>query len=361
MSGSRKASIYYGGFAFRGGGAFMHARLLRTELERAGWDVELVTLESLPRPLRYLPHFVGKAFNLFIPPMGFFYKDRLTRLLYRRLFNRNSRLRIFEDIYLAWNSPVPSVTLLHAVWSDNLQSIAADPKSVTRLVKAEEWVIEAIDHPIITVSDRYRDFLTESHRGAPRLSRIAVVPLGLELAEFNHACQSRHSAKSLVFCGSLEPRKNIGFLLDVFRRLHGLDGAYRLTIIGDGPDQAELERYASRHALPVTFRGRLGRADLISELGRHSIYVHPSVKESFSFALLEGKMAGLKTVAYQGLEVPAEFIDVPVASFAADNWMAAIMSADDAAFNEVDADNYSSRRMMMDTLKLALGAAEIRS
>lgn len=360
MIKTRKATIYYGGFAFRGGGAFMHAKVLRTELQRAGWDVELITLESLPLPIRVLPHIVGRALNRFIPPIGFYCKDRLTRFLYKLFFNRDAQVRIFEDVYLAWNSHVPSVTVLHALWSDNLQSISSDPAAVMRLVKLEERVIDSITHPIITVSDRYREFLLGTHGGSRRLPQVAVVPLGLDLAEFDIPGPAQHSAKSLVYCGSLEPRKNPRFMLDVFRHLHRVDGGYRLTIIGDGPDKADLERYALKHALPVVFRGRLGRDDVVRELRRHSVYIHPSVKESFSFALLEGKMAGLKTVAYKGLEVPVEFVDVPVASFDIPDWLAAIVNAEDAVSKELDADDYSSRRMMLRTLESALCASEIK-
>jgi glycosyltransferase involved in cell wall biosynthesis len=231
---------------------------------------------------------------------------------------------------------------------------------VKRLVELEERAIDSIAHPIITVSDEYRDFLLGSHRGSRRLPQVAVVPLGLDLAEFDSPGQAQHSGKSLVYCGSLEPRKNLRFMLDVFRHLHEVDGGYRLTIIGDGPDKAELERYALKHALPAVFRGRLGREEVVRELRLHSVYVHPSVKESFSFALLEGKMAGLRTVAYEGLEVPPEFIDVPVASFDVPDWLAAIVSAEDTVSKEIDADNYSSRRMMLETLELALGTSEIK-
>lgn len=353
----QKATIYYGGFAFRGGGAFMHANVLRNELQLAGWDVELITLERLPLPLRFLPHALGKICNLLIPPMGFYYKDRLTGLLYKMLFNRKADLRIFEDVYLSWNSNTPSATLLHAVWSDNLQSITASEAGVKRLVKAEERAIDSITHPIITVSDAYRDFLAKSHAGSFRMPAISVVPLGLELAAFDDLSEPHGADKSLVFCGSLESRKNLRFLLGVFRKLHESDAGYRLTIIGDGPDRADLERYSVQQALPVIFRGRLGRVDVISELRQHSLYVHPSVKESFSFALLEAKLTGLKTVAYKGLEVPAEFIDVPVASFEEADWLAAIRQADEVTPMNVDALAYSSTRMMQTTLALARGSA----
>src|SRR5690242_6367088 len=124
----------------------MHAQLARTELQRAGWDVELITLESLPWPIRYLPHIVSKVLNWFISPMGLHYKERLTRFLYRWFFDRDAQLRIFENVNLSWNSAVPSITLLHAVWSDNLQALAADATAVKRLVRAEERVIDSIAH-----------------------------------------------------------------------------------------------------------------------------------------------------------------------------------------------------------------------
>lgn len=358
MTEARTATIYYSGFAFRGGGAFVHACSLHTELQRAGWRVDLITLESLPFPLRYLPHLVGKVVNFINRPMGFYYKDRLTRYLYKWRFDGATQLKIFEDVYLAWNSAVPSVTILHAVWSDNLQSISTKPNAVMRLVKAEETVIDSITHPIVTVSDQYRQALTRTHVGSVRLRSVAVVPLGLDIAEFDIRREVDRSAKSVVFCGSLEARKNLRFLLDVFRRLQDADGGYRLTIIGDGPDRVDLEQYASQHSLPVTFRGRFDRQEVIQELRRHNLYVHPSVKESFSFALLEAKLSGLKTIAHRGLEVPPEFIDVPVASFDVADWLAAIMRADDAVSKEISADIYSSRRMMLNTLDLAFGAGQ---
>lgn len=335
----------------------MHAVVTRTELQRDGWQVDLITLETLPLPLRYLPHLLERVLNLFNPPSGFYYKGRLTRFFYRCFYDKSVQLRIFEDVYLAWNSLIPSVTILHAVWSDNLQSITAGKAGVKRLVNAEEQVIDSITHPIITVSEAYRDFLVQSHAGSVRLPAISVIPLGLDLVAFDNPGLVCRADKSIVFCGSLEARKNLHFLLDVFRKLHESDESYRLTIIGDGPDRADLEDYSMQHALPVFFCGRLARSEVVNELRQHSVYVHPSVKESFSFALLEAKLVGLKTVAYKGLEVPAEFIDVPVASFEDAAWLAAIRHAEVAETTAMDASMYSSRRMVQKTLALALGLA----
>lgn len=354
MNEKRRATIYYGGFAFRGGGAFNHAKVMRDELHRAGWHVDLFTLESLPVLVRYLPHVVGRIVNRFNPPMGFYYKDQLTRFLYKCLFAVDSDLRIFEDIYLSWNSNVPSVTLLHAVWSDNLHSIVVGPSGVERLIRAEERAIDLIQHPVVTVSHCYRDSLIRSHHASSRLPMVSVVPLGLDVAQFDTISESRRAENSLVYCGSLESRKNIGLLMRVFQNLHQSDDSYRLTIIGDGPDRDELERHALKHRLPVVFRGRLDRNDVIRELKKHSLYVHTSFKESFSFALLEAKLAGLKTVAFQGLEVPHEFIDVPVTSFDEHDWVASIRQAPLVEATMLDRSAYSSQTMMRTTLQLAL-------
>jgi glycosyltransferase involved in cell wall biosynthesis len=359
MAKFRKAIIYYGGFAFRGGGAFMHAKIMRTELERDGWLVELITLENLPWPVRYLPHLVANVLNHVWPPMGYFYKDRMTGFFYKRLFGGGAQLLIFEDIYLSWNSSIPSVALVHAVWSDNLHSIKANASGVKRLIKAEGKVIDSINHPMITVSDAYRTSLIENHAGSPKLGAICVVPSGLDLDAFAFSGDQQRAAKSLVYCGSMEPRKNVRFLFEVFKQLHALDADYRLTIIGDGPDWEHLEAFALQHALPVKFCGRLTRDDVIAELRRHSLYVHPSVKESFSFALLEAKLTGLKTIAAKGLEVPVEFIDVQVASFQVDDWLSAIRRAEHEAPKKFDAHAYSSRRMMQNTLALAFGPAGV--
>lgn len=353
MAETKRATIFYGGFAFRGGGAFNHAKLMREALQLEDWDVALITLECLPAAFRYLPHVVGKISNWLDPPMGFYFKDRLTRFFYKHLLARRAQLHIFEDIYLSWNSNVPSVTVLHAVWSDNLQSMVTAPSAVKRLVRAEELTIDSIAHPVITVSQAYLDHLKCSHQGAYGISSVVVVPLGLDVTRFDGVGEPERPENSLVYCGSLEARKNLSLLLRVFKSLYASDASYRLTIIGDGPDRDHLERYALQNLLPVTFRGRLSPSEVVGELTKHSLYVHPSLKESFSFALLEAKLAGLRTVAFIGLEVPREFIDVPVDSFDEAAWITSIRSAHLIEPVMVNRGAYSSNAMMHATLQLA--------
>ena len=77
----------------------MHARTIAEELKSRGWSVKIVTLDKVPAIFRYLPHLLQHLGNILAPPLGFFFKDRLTRKLYKAFHNAKVDLRIFEDIY----------------------------------------------------------------------------------------------------------------------------------------------------------------------------------------------------------------------------------------------------------------------
>ena len=348
----KKVTLYYGGFLGGSGGAFMHSRSMKSVLENHGWLVDVVTLDNLPIYVRYLPHILSHLANWLFPPVGYFYKGRLTRFLYRLYFDDQVSLRIFEDIYISWNSSTPSVTILHAVWSDNLQSMTVSEEQKSKLIDLEAKVINAIQHPVVTVSSPYWDYLISEQFSKHSLRKIDVIPLGINVADFDVLNDRERDNKSIVYCGSLEARKNVYFLLQVFKRLYLFDKGYKLTLIGGGPDAQVLQGFCADNKLPVTFLGRLAHDRVREELRRHHIYLHTSLKESFSFALLEAKLSGLVTCAYSGLEVPREFIDIPVHAFDVDEWFQAIISDRPACSCEFDRNKYSAIAMASDTLKL---------
>jgi glycosyltransferase involved in cell wall biosynthesis len=347
-----RALVFYGGFRSRGGGAYMHAVAIEEELTAMGWEVRLVCMDSLPVLVRYLPHLVEKAINLLAMPLGFYYKGRVTRFLYRQFIRERADFYLFEDIYLAWDVAAPAVTVLHAVWSDNLQAFAVTDAQVQCLVRKEAATIAGIAHPIATVSQRYRDYLEKTHFAhSPLARRMEVIELGLDTSRFPAAPRPPDN-RSLVYCGALEPRKNVAFMLEVFERIAAADPSASLTIIGDGPDGPRLESQAAARGLNVNFKGRLTHEQVILELQHHAIYLHTSTKESFSFALLEAKLCGLRTCALADLEVPEVFIDEGFASLNTDEWAARILAIDGAPDLSAFPD-FSARRMARQTLQLA--------
>jgi glycosyltransferase involved in cell wall biosynthesis len=181
--------------------------------------------------------------------------------------------------------------------------------------------------------------------------KLDVVELGVDQSNLPCYVKDRQ-IKSIVYVGALEARKNVLFLLQVFRQLSIVDPAYKLTIIGDGPEMKSLRDFVDTNNLSVSFLGRLSNESVTSELLKHSIYLHTSTKESFSYALLEAKLAGLKTCAYERLQVPSDFIDVGVATFDVADWCQAIVSMElqPKAFK---AENYTVEKMAESTLRVA--------
>ena len=124
--------IFYGGFKFVKGGVNSHSKAIADVLEK-NYEVKLITLDNLSIVIRFLPHLVEKIVNFFSLPMGFYYKGICTKILFKLFFNSKCDYRIFEDIYITWNSNIPSITILHAVWSDNLQKFSIKDEHIKNL------------------------------------------------------------------------------------------------------------------------------------------------------------------------------------------------------------------------------------
>lgn len=351
MSQKLKVTIFYGGFKFVVGGVNFHASSLKLGMQSIGHEVTLITLDDLPGLLKYLPHAIEKIFNLIFFPLGYLYKGTTSKLLFKLFFGRiDSDYLIFEDIYLSWNSPTPSISIMHAVWSDNLQAFHVTSKQASKLKKKEIDKIHHIDHPIITVSEPYLDFLKNTHFNGTLTKKIIPVPHGIDQSAFQNSTVPR-LLNTIIYTGALEARKNIIFLLKVFQLLYTKNPSYTLTIIGDGPDRKKVEQFINVFNLPVTLMGRIPHAQVIEELMTHELYLHTSTKESFSYALLEAKLAGLKTFAYAGLQVPAEFIDIKIGNFEINDWFDAIINHHGSPA-EIDKNQYTLDRMVEDTLEI---------
>jgi len=344
---SKKVNIYYAGFTHRGGGAYHHTLNLSKGLTELGYEVKIITLDALPLILRYFPHLVQKIGNILKFPLGYLYKQKVIKYYYKFFFKNTSDIDIFEDIYTYWKSDTKSIVVLHALWSDNLQAYNVNSKQRILLEINECKVMNKIESNVITVSIPYKDFLLARLNPLGLNKEINVVKLGIDISCFS---SYDNNNKSIIFVGSLEERKNIKFLLKVFMRLQ-LSGSYTLTLVGDGPQKKELISYINRHNIEnVTFLGRLNYEEVIHELTKHQYYMHTSIKESFSYSLLEAKLSGLTTIAYSGLEVPNEFIDIKVEKFKVAIWFEKIDNYNRVETN-FDKNKFSYQIMTKNTLE----------
>jgi len=310
--------IVYAGYLPRGGGVVQHLRQIRAALEARGREVVVLSLDSLPPGVRLLPHVVRRALNAARAPLGTLLRYRVGRALFRAPLERLVRgggvgAVLFEDVYSVLPVPVPSLAVLHALETHNLQGFGIPPARVAAARRLEGRWLRAAPCPVVTVSEPYRD-VVESDLSAVGVTppRIDVVPLGIRTARFPDPPRPRRPDRlELAFLGFLVARKNLGFLPRLAAALSGLID-FRLTVVGDGPLRGALERdcAASSVAGLVRFHGRVDHDEVPEALQPFHVMVHPSLVESFAYSLLEGKLAGLWTLTTPGLAVPREFCDV---------------------------------------------------
>ena len=356
-SPSSSVLILYGGFMARSGGAYNHAACFSKGLKSVGYNASIITLDSIPWPFRYLPHFGFYLCHLIWPSLSFIVKGRLIALVFRShllLTRKTYDYLIFEDIYLAWKDKCKYLIVVHALWSDNLEGYSLSTVEASRLKMYETRLLVRHESRIITVSSEYSRFLFEIHLDGFGAPTLPAIPLGIDIpyiSSFKNSKVRIEEPFRIVFTGVFCERKNLVFMLEVYRLIRAVVPRFTLTLIGDGPVLPDLQAYARKYSLPLALPGKLSSEQLYRVIASHSVFLTTSTKESFSFSLLEAKILGLLTIAHSSLEVPSEFIDIPVNSWEAADWADTILTHyKDVCHTQADLHRYSSLQMTLSTM-----------
>jgi glycosyltransferase involved in cell wall biosynthesis len=113
---------------------------------------------------------------------------------------------------------------------------------------------------------------------------------------FKDAVTSR--TRELIFVGRLVSDKGAALLLDALKLVPAKP---RLTIVGDGPERASLEKQASQLPSQVEFAGPQHNEQLAALLRQHQILVAPSLwQEPFGIVALEGIACGCAVIGSAG-------------------------------------------------------------
>ncbi|MGH2395668.1 MAG: glycosyltransferase family 4 protein [bacterium] len=294
----------------------------------------MLSLEELPLVSRYAPYVVQTVGNAVSAPCGDYARFLLTRRLLRkalihRLQDDGGTAVLFEDVYTSFPVGVPSLTIVHAVQSDNVYQHSLTVSALRRVRSWDRAAVMRLKVPAATVSHEYRRHIAKA-LGEDAAMRLGVIPLGIDLEEFPETPHARPAAVfGLVCLGRLEARKNIRFLFEVLSKVVSAGcSRVRLTFLGDGPLRATLEAEAHRRRVShvVHFAGSVSPTNVPMALQRHHMLLHPSLRESFGYALLEAKVSGLHTVASNNVEVPGDFVDIAL-PLDADTWAREIVRA----------------------------------
>ena len=177
--------------------------------------------------------------------------------------------------------------------------------SRTRLFLQIERALARITHRIITVSPRVRHDLLAKGIGRPE--QMEVVPVGLDLARFQHGPVSPprlreklaipSDAPLLGIVGRLVPIKDHPTLFQALALLQTHGPAPHLIVAGDGERREALKRLAQDLGLASRIHFLGWRNDLEAILGELDVVICCSKNEGTPVALIEAMAAGVPVLS----------------------------------------------------------------
>lgn len=158
-------------------------------------------------------------------------------------------------------------------------------------VALRHWLYPQADR-VVVLTERALDYFPRSLHGRCRVlpNPVPAPPMPTGLAE-------ERSFYRLLAMGRLVEQKGLDVLLEAFALLSEDFPDWILTVLGDGPQRAALEKQARQLgvAAKVEWRGTVKRPE--SWLAEADLFVLPSRYEGFPMALCEAMAMGLPVVA----------------------------------------------------------------
>ncbi len=128
-------------------------------------------------------------------------------------------------------------------------------------------------------------------------ARCEVVSNGIDLRNF-HPSATR-AEPVILFVGFLIPRKGVRYLVEALALLPPRLADWRLVLVGDGPEEANLRAQVAALGLAerVEFAGSQPQDAVAAWMRRAQLFVLPSVEEGQGVVLLEALASGTPIVA----------------------------------------------------------------
>ncbi len=161
---------------------------------------------------------------------------------------------------------------------------------------AGSWLIRQARR-VICVS-RVEQALIQTHFG--KNVPTVVIPNGIDLIDYSQYPVPALSSDQvrILSVGRLEAYKQTDRILSA---LEGLSAEYTLTVVGDGPERANLADHAARLSASIgsrlQLRGHIPQSDLYALYRSADVFVSLSRHEAFGLTLLEAAAAGAALVA----------------------------------------------------------------
>lgn len=126
------------------------------------------------------------------------------------------------------------------------------------------------------------------------------MPNAIDQQKFTSSKKQKNKQLKLITIGSLVPKKNHVFLINVVRELIKQEIDVSLTIIGGGTLESELQNKIDSLQLNKRIHLKGNQKDIQKYLQDATLYVHSATYEPFGLVLLEAMASGTPIVCIDG-------------------------------------------------------------
>jgi len=116
--------------------------------------------------------------------------------------------------------------------------------------------------------------------------------------------QESQRGGGVVTVGRLTKQKRLDLLIDAMAQLKAKGTTPLLTIVGDGPERADLQYRAESRGINVKFTGAVTPDQIPAAIGNADVFAFPAVDEGLGLAAAEALMLGVPVVACRSGGVP---------------------------------------------------------
>lgn len=322
---------------------------LANELTARGFEVHLISWDPADtRP--YYPLAPGVTWHgLGIRP-GL--KDKARRTLALRDVLKRARCSLLVGFVMSSDKTVYAAAKLAGV-----RIIAAERNGPSLYHHRHGALSRLTSFALLHLADAITVQFTEYADGYPRSlqKRISAIsnPVPPQQEQANARGPTASGRYTLLCVTRLDPvQKRVGCLLCAFERLASKHASWDLTIVGDGPERADLQEIVLGRGLEnrVTF---IASTPILAKVySGANLFVIPSLWEGFPNALAEAMSHGLPAVGFRGAEGVSNLIQDPISGWLAqgvDDDAALAVALDEAMSNNDERERRG--RLAADSMK----------
>ncbi len=261
----------------------------------SGYNIKYLNIfkECLSHPIRLIREYqYYRRFCPYNPLRGIFYRINIESKIksgHPDIIHMHSIDYVLTMRYVASKDSAKTVLTCHGIF--NLQN-PSQRKYYEEVFSQIDYVTGLTDE----IHNIFRSFRIDE-------TRISIIPNGVDITKFHYSSQERDRLRkefnipdgSTVFLtvASIQQRKGqLAFLKDL--KDSGLDYIY--WIIGKGPDQERIQKYAQENGISdrVKILGYIEAQNLYSYYSAADVYAHVSLEEGQSLSEIEAYTCGLK-------------------------------------------------------------------